>query len=57
MTGRNRSIAGGVAFIAAGVAFAVLGGSGPRAYLPIGLALAFIGILFILRNPSSGGGR
>ena len=57
MTGRSRSIAGGVAFIAAGVAFAVLGGSGPRAYLPIGLALAFIGILFILRNPSSGGGR
>jgi hypothetical protein len=46
----NRSIAGGGAFIAVGVAFIVLGSSGQRAYLPIGLAFAVIGIVSIVRK-------
>lgn len=53
----KRSIAGGVAFLAAGVAFIALGSSGQRAYLPIGLALVVIGVIFILRRRPPGAVR
>ncbi|HEY7679701.1 MAG TPA: hypothetical protein VIC04_04220 [Terriglobia bacterium] len=51
----NRSIAGGLAFIAVGVVFIALGSSGQRAYLPIGVAFALIGVLFIVRQRRSSG--
>jgi len=50
----KRSMAGGVAFLAVGVAFLALGGSGQRAYLPIGLAFIVIGVIFVLRRRGSG---
>jgi LPXTG-motif cell wall-anchored protein len=53
----KRSIAGGLAFLAVGVAFLALGSSGQRAYLPIGLAFIVIGVIFILRRRRSGTAR
>jgi zinc transporter ZupT len=50
----NKSIAGGIAFIVVGVVFIILGSGGQRAYLPIGLAFAAIGILFIVRQRRTG---
>ena len=46
----KRSIAGGIAFMAVGVAFIALGSTGQRAYLPIGLAFVVIGIIFMIRQ-------
>jgi len=46
----KRSAAGGLAFVAVGIAFLVLGSSGSRAFLPIGMAFAAIGILFVARG-------
>ena len=46
----NRSIAGGLAFVAVGVLFIGFGLSGQRAYLPIGAAFALIGVVFIARR-------
>jgi len=51
----NKSIAGGIAFILAGVVFIILGSGGQRAYLPIGLAFAVIGVIFIVRQRRIGG--
>ncbi len=51
----NRSIAGGLAFVAVGVVFIALGSSGQRAYLPIGAAFLLIGFVFIIRQRRSGG--
>ena len=53
----KRSKAGGVAFLAVGVAFLALGSSGQRAYLPIGLAFIVIGVIFLLRRRQSGGAK
>ena len=46
----NRSTAGGFGFIAVGVAFIALGSSGQRAFLPIGLTFAVIGMVSIVRR-------
>ncbi len=51
----NKATAGGLAFIVAGVAFIVMGSSGQRAYLPIGVAFVLIGIVFMVRQRRSGG--
>ena len=48
----NRSMAGGLAFVAVGAVFIAFGLSGQRAYLPIGAAFALIGIVFIARRRS-----
>jgi hypothetical protein len=50
----NRSTAGGIAFIAVGVAFIALGSSGQRAFLPIGVAFALIGLPRLQRAASAG---
>jgi len=46
----KRSTAGGLAFVAAGIAFIALGSSGQRAYLAIGLAFVLIGFVFFVRQ-------
>ena len=46
----NKSIAGGTAFIVVGLVFTVLGSASQRAYLPIGLAFALIGVILIVRQ-------
>jgi len=51
----NSSIAGGLAFVAVGVVFIALGSSGQRAYLPIGVTFALIGVFFIVRQRRSRG--
>jgi hypothetical protein len=50
----NKSTAGGLAFVAVGVAFIALGSSGQRAFLPIGVAFLLIGFVFTMRQRRSG---
>jgi len=50
----NKSIAGGIAFIVVGLFFIILGSGGQRAYLPIGMAFALIGVIFIVRQRRMG---
>jgi hypothetical protein len=52
--GLNKSIAGGIAFIVVGLVFTVLGSASQRAYLPIGLAFALIGVILIVRQRRMG---
>ena len=51
----SKSTAGGAAFIVVGAVFIAIGSSGQRAFLPIGLAFAVIGFMFIARQRRSGG--
>ncbi|HEY6928070.1 MAG TPA: hypothetical protein VJA66_00205 [Thermoanaerobaculia bacterium] len=50
----NKSIAGGIAFILAGLVFLVLGSGSQRGYLAIGLTFSAIGVIFIVRQRRMG---